>query len=182
MVGEFSRQKSQSLRMPRPGYPEDARRCRMTVAGGCCSPAAGLLESAAALPITNAKAHEDTPLLIIAILYIAVAWLMFFLIQNCCRGTGAWRIVTLLLGSFIPHVVFIALLNTLTPSGADRRCRTRHRGDAECRRHRHFNSGRTKCARQIRNSPVPNRSCALRGEGKAASRSRCGGAPESGTT
>jgi multidrug resistance efflux pump len=50
---------------------------------------------------------------IIALLYIGVAWLLFFRFKLLPWN---WRIVTVLLGVFI-LAVFVALLNTLTPSG-----------------------------------------------------------------
>jgi multidrug resistance efflux pump len=54
-------------------------------------------------------------MLIIALFYICAAWLVFF----CFRllpWNWPWRIVTVLMGCFI-LAVFLALLNTLTPSG-----------------------------------------------------------------
>jgi multidrug resistance efflux pump len=54
-------------------------------------------------------------MLIIALLYICVAWLVFFRFK-LLPWNWPWRIVTLLLGCAI-LAVFIALLNTLTPSG-----------------------------------------------------------------
>jgi multidrug resistance efflux pump len=54
-------------------------------------------------------------MLIIALLYICVAWLVFFRFK-LLPWNWPWRIVTVLLGCAI-LAVFIALLNTLTPSG-----------------------------------------------------------------
>jgi multidrug resistance efflux pump len=54
-------------------------------------------------------------MLIIAILYIGIAWLVFFRLK-WLPWNWPWRIVTVLLGCAI-LAVFIALLNTLTPSG-----------------------------------------------------------------
>jgi multidrug resistance efflux pump len=54
-------------------------------------------------------------MLIIAILYICAAWLVFFRFK-LLPWNWPWRIVTLLLGCAI-LAIFIALLNTLTPSG-----------------------------------------------------------------
>jgi hypothetical protein len=54
-------------------------------------------------------------MLIIAVLYIGVAWLVFFRFK-LLPWNWPWRIVTLLLGCVI-LAIFIALLNTLTPSG-----------------------------------------------------------------
>jgi multidrug resistance efflux pump len=54
-------------------------------------------------------------MLIIAILYIGMAWLVFFRFK-LLPWNWPWRIFTLLLGCAI-LAVFIALLNTLTPSG-----------------------------------------------------------------
>jgi multidrug resistance efflux pump len=54
-------------------------------------------------------------MLIIAFLYIFVAWLVFFSFK-LLPWNWPWRIVTVLLGCFIV-AVFVALLNTLTPSG-----------------------------------------------------------------
>jgi len=54
-------------------------------------------------------------MLIIAILYIGIAWLVFFRLK-LLPWNWPWRIVTTLLGCVI-LAVFIALLNTLTPSG-----------------------------------------------------------------
>ena len=54
-------------------------------------------------------------MLIIAILYISVAWLVFFRFK-LLPWNWPWRIVTFLLGCAI-LAIFIALLNTLTPSG-----------------------------------------------------------------
>jgi multidrug resistance efflux pump len=54
-------------------------------------------------------------MLIIAILYVGIAWLVFFRFK-LLPWNWPWRIVTLLLGCAI-LAVFIALLNTLTPSG-----------------------------------------------------------------
>jgi multidrug resistance efflux pump len=52
--------------------------------------------------------------IIIAILYICLAWLVFHF--NLLPWNWPWRIVTALLGCFI-LAIFVALLNTLTPSG-----------------------------------------------------------------
>jgi multidrug resistance efflux pump len=54
-------------------------------------------------------------MLIIAILYVGIAWLVFFRFK-LLPWNWPWRIVTLLVGCAI-LAVFIALLNTLTPSG-----------------------------------------------------------------
>jgi hypothetical protein len=54
-------------------------------------------------------------MLIIAILYIGIAWLVFFRFK-LLPWNWRWRIVSALLGCVI-LAVFIALLNTLTPSG-----------------------------------------------------------------
>jgi multidrug resistance efflux pump len=54
-------------------------------------------------------------MLIIAILYIGVAWLVFFRFK-LLPWNWPWRIVTALLGCVI-LAIFVALLNTLTPSG-----------------------------------------------------------------
>lgn len=54
-------------------------------------------------------------MLIIAVLYIGVAWLVFFRFK-LLPWNWPWRIATALLGCFI-LAVFVALLNTLTPSG-----------------------------------------------------------------
>ena len=54
-------------------------------------------------------------MLIIAILYIGIAWLVFFRFK-LLPWNWPWRIVTALLGCVI-LAVFVALLNTLTPSG-----------------------------------------------------------------
>jgi multidrug resistance efflux pump len=54
-------------------------------------------------------------MLIIAFLYIGAAWLLFFRFK-LLPWNWPWRIVTVLLGCFI-LAVFLALLNTLTPSG-----------------------------------------------------------------
>ena len=54
-------------------------------------------------------------MLIIAVLYIGVAWLVFFRFK-LLPWNWPWRIFTLLLGCFI-LAIFVALLNTLTPSG-----------------------------------------------------------------
>jgi multidrug resistance efflux pump len=67
------------------------------------------------MPGTCPNAQEDTPMLIIAILYIGIAWLVFFRFK-LLPWNWPWRIVTALLGCVI-LAVFIALLNTLTPSG-----------------------------------------------------------------
>ena len=54
-------------------------------------------------------------MLIIAILYIGAAWLVFFRFK-LLPWNWPWRIATALLGCFI-FAIFVALLNTLTPSG-----------------------------------------------------------------
>ena len=54
-------------------------------------------------------------MVIIALLYVGVAWLVFFRFR-LLPWNWPWRIVTVLLGGAI-LAVFIALLNTLTPSG-----------------------------------------------------------------
>jgi multidrug resistance efflux pump len=54
-------------------------------------------------------------MLIIVILYVGAAWLVFFRFK-LLPWNWPWRIVTLLLGCAI-FAIFIALLNTLTPSG-----------------------------------------------------------------
>jgi len=54
-------------------------------------------------------------MLIIIILYIGIAWLVFFRFK-VLPWNWPWRIVTLLLGCTI-IAIFVALLNTLTPSG-----------------------------------------------------------------
>jgi multidrug resistance efflux pump len=54
-------------------------------------------------------------MLIIVILYIGIAWLVFFRFK-LLPWNWPWRIVTLLLGCAI-LAIFVALLNTLTPSG-----------------------------------------------------------------
>ena len=54
-------------------------------------------------------------MLFIALLYICAAWLIFFRFK-LLPFNWPWRIVTVLLGCFI-LAVFVALLNTLTPSG-----------------------------------------------------------------
>jgi multidrug resistance efflux pump len=54
-------------------------------------------------------------MLIIAILYVFVAWLVFFRFK-ILPWNWHWRIITLLLGCVI-LAIFVALLNTLTPSG-----------------------------------------------------------------
>jgi hypothetical protein len=54
-------------------------------------------------------------MLIIAFLYVGAAWLLFFRFK-LLPWNWPWRIVTALLGCFI-LAVFLALLNTLTPSG-----------------------------------------------------------------
>jgi multidrug resistance efflux pump len=54
-------------------------------------------------------------MLIIAFLYIGAAWLLFFRFK-LLPWNWPWRIGTVLLGCFI-LAVFVALLNTLTPSG-----------------------------------------------------------------
>jgi len=52
---------------------------------------------------------------IIVLLYVCAAWLVFFRFR-LLPWNWSWRIVTVLLGCFI-LAVFVALLNTLTPSG-----------------------------------------------------------------
>jgi multidrug resistance efflux pump len=52
---------------------------------------------------------------IIVLLYVCAAWLVFFRLK-LLPWSWPWRIVTVLLGCFI-LAVFLALLNTLTPSG-----------------------------------------------------------------
>ena len=54
-------------------------------------------------------------MLIIASLYVGAAWLLFFRFK-LLPWNWPWRIVTVLMGCFI-LAVFLALLNTLTPSG-----------------------------------------------------------------
>jgi multidrug resistance efflux pump len=54
-------------------------------------------------------------MVIIALLYICLAWLVFFQLK-LLPWNWPWRIVSLILGVAI-LVVFVALLNTLTPSG-----------------------------------------------------------------
>jgi len=54
-------------------------------------------------------------MIIIVLLYISVAWLVFFRLK-LLPWNWPWRIVSLILGVAIV-VVFVALLNTLTPSG-----------------------------------------------------------------
>jgi multidrug efflux pump subunit AcrA (membrane-fusion protein) len=54
-------------------------------------------------------------MLIIVVLYIGIAWLVFFRFK-LLPFNWPWRIVTLLLGCAI-LAIFVALLNTLTPSG-----------------------------------------------------------------
>jgi multidrug resistance efflux pump len=54
-------------------------------------------------------------MLIIILLYIGVAWLIFFRFK-LLPWNWPWRIVTVLLGCLI-LATFVALLNTLTPSG-----------------------------------------------------------------
>jgi multidrug resistance efflux pump len=54
-------------------------------------------------------------MLIIALFYICAAWLVFFRFR-LLPWNWPWRIVTVLMGCFI-LAVFLALLNTLTPSG-----------------------------------------------------------------
>jgi inner membrane protein involved in colicin E2 resistance len=66
-------------------------------------------------PAPAPNAQEDTPMLIIAILYIGITWLVFFRFK-LLPWNWPWRIVTLLVGCAI-LAVFIALLNTLTHSG-----------------------------------------------------------------
>jgi multidrug resistance efflux pump len=53
--------------------------------------------------------------LVVAILYIGVAWLVFFRFK-LLPWNWPWRIATTFMGCFI-LAVFVALLNTLTPSG-----------------------------------------------------------------
>jgi drug/metabolite transporter (DMT)-like permease len=52
---------------------------------------------------------------IIAVLYILFAWLVFFRFK-LLPWNWTWRIITAVLGAFI-LAVFVALLNSLTPSG-----------------------------------------------------------------
>src|ERR1700709_1402365 len=52
---------------------------------------------------------------IIALLYICAAWLVFFRFK-ILPWTWPWRISTVLMGCLI-LAFFVALLNTLTPSG-----------------------------------------------------------------
>ena len=54
-------------------------------------------------------------MLIIALLYICAAWLVFFRFK-LLPWNWPWRIATVLMGCFV-LAVFLALLNTLTPSG-----------------------------------------------------------------
>jgi multidrug resistance efflux pump len=54
-------------------------------------------------------------MVIIAVLYVSIAWLVFFRFR-LLPWNWPWRIVTFLLGCTI-LAVFVALLNTLTPSG-----------------------------------------------------------------
>ena len=54
-------------------------------------------------------------MVIIALLYICAAWLLFFRFK-LLPFNWPWRIITVLLGVFI-LAIFVALLNTLTPSG-----------------------------------------------------------------
>jgi multidrug resistance efflux pump len=54
-------------------------------------------------------------MLIIALLYVCAAWLVFFRFK-LLPWNWPWRIGTVLMGCFI-LAVFVALLNTLTPSG-----------------------------------------------------------------
>ena len=54
-------------------------------------------------------------MLIIVLLYVGAAWLLFFCFK-LLPWNWPWRIVTVLLGVAIV-AIFIALLNTLTPSG-----------------------------------------------------------------
>jgi multidrug resistance efflux pump len=54
-------------------------------------------------------------MLIIILLYVGAAWLLFFRFK-LLPWNWPWRIVTVLLGCAIV-AIFIALLNTLTPSG-----------------------------------------------------------------
>lgn len=54
-------------------------------------------------------------MLIIVLLYVGIAWLVFFRFK-LLPWNWPWRIVTLLLGCAI-LAIFVSLLNTLTPSG-----------------------------------------------------------------
>jgi multidrug resistance efflux pump len=54
-------------------------------------------------------------MVIIALLYICLAWLVFFQFK-LLPWSWPWRIVSLILGAAI-LAIFVALLNTLTPSG-----------------------------------------------------------------
>jgi multidrug resistance efflux pump len=54
-------------------------------------------------------------MLIIALIYICVAWLVFFRFK-LLPWNWSWRVVAVLLGCVI-LATFLALLNTLTPSG-----------------------------------------------------------------
>jgi multidrug resistance efflux pump len=66
-------------------------------------------------PDESAKSCGGRSMLIIALLYICAAWLVFFGFK-LLPWNWPWRIVTVLMGCFI-LAVFVALLNTLTPSG-----------------------------------------------------------------
>ena len=71
--------------------------------------------------------------------------------------------------------VFVALLNTLTPSGTDRRRRTRCRGDAQRCRPGHRARCPAEYAGEGRSTPVPDRANAIRIQGQTiASRDRRG--------
>jgi hypothetical protein len=59
--------------------------------------------------------QEINAMVIIALLYIGLAWLVFFRLR-LLPWNWPWRIVSLILGVAILGV-FVALLNTLTPSG-----------------------------------------------------------------
>ena len=54
-------------------------------------------------------------MLIVLLLFACVVWLVFFRFK-LLPWNWPWRIATVLLGCFI-LAVFVALLNTLTPSG-----------------------------------------------------------------
>src|ERR1700716_570706 len=58
---------------------------------------------------------RGTDMVIIALLYIFVAWLVFFRFR-LLPWNWPWRIISFVLGAAI-LAVFVALLNTLTPSG-----------------------------------------------------------------
>jgi multidrug resistance efflux pump len=60
-------------------------------------------------------AEEAIAMVIIALVYICLAWLVFFRFK-LLPWNWPWRIVSLILGVAI-LLVFVALLNTLTPSG-----------------------------------------------------------------